>query len=109
MDADPAEKPKTLPELQQLLSKAKAEIQFIESLFTADPPPDAADAALYRERLEYLAGALGALPKLIDQVTAMEAAAATPSAKRGYHSMEISPFFNLKRTSNGEHREPRSG
>ncbi len=101
MDTEPAEKPKSLAELQQLLSEAKAEIQFIESLFTADPPPDAADTALYKERLEYLAGALGALPKLIDQVTAMEAAAATPSAKRGYHSMEISPFATLRRPSRG--------
>ncbi len=101
MDADPKEVPKTLPELHALLAEAKAEIQFIESLFTADPPPDAADTALYKERLEYLAGALGALPKLIEVLEARAATDATPSAQRGYHSMEISPFFNLKRTSNG--------
>ncbi len=105
MDAEPVEKPKSLPELQQLLSEAKAEIQFIESLFTADPPPNADDTALYKERLEYLAGALGALPKLIEKVTALEAAKNTPSAKRGYHSLEISatldPFLSMRRPFRG--------
>ncbi len=108
MDADPVEKPKTLPELHALLAEAKAEIQFIESLFTADPPPDAADTALYQERLEYLAGALGALPKLIEKVTAIEAAKNTPSAKRGFHSMQITadidPFLSMRRPFRGASR-----